>query len=96
MEIDSENLRDLLQLHQAIDEADERPGCLDTDPELFFADEPGMVYREARQLCNACPVKAECAAYAVKWEFDGFFGGLTPRERHALRPRSNRGRKKAA
>ncbi len=96
MELDSENLRDLLALHRAIDEAPERPGCLDTDPELFFVEKVGEGYHEARKICNACPVIAQCAAYAIKWEFDGYFGGLNPRERHKLRPRtSNRGRKPA-
>lgn len=85
MEIDSENLRDLLELHQAIDEASERPGCLDSDPEVFFADKAGDSYYDARKLCNACPVIAQCAAYAIKWEFDGFYGGLSPRERVRLR-----------
>lgn len=85
MEIDSENLRDLLALHKVIDEAPTRPGCLDTDPELFFAERPGEVYLDARRLCMSCPVIRECATYAIKWEYDGFFGGMTPRERMKLR-----------
>jgi hypothetical protein len=94
MEIDSENLKDLLALHKVIDEASERPGCLDTDPEIFFAEKP-QNYEDARSVCMKCPVITECAVYAIKWEHDGYFGGLTPRQRMKMRAMAN-ARKRAA
>lgn len=87
---DSELLKDLLELHRAIDEAETRPGCLDTDPEVFFAERAGDGYYQAKKICAACPVIAQCAEYAIKWEEDGFFGGLAPRERLRLRALSRR------
>lgn len=81
---ESEQLKQLLKLHEAMDEAPRRPGCLDTDPEVFFADRAGESYADARKICRECPVIAQCAEYAIKWEPEGYWGGLAPRDRLRL------------
>lgn len=91
----SDLLAELLGLHRAIDEAPERPGCLDTDPEVFFAEKP-FDYSAARQICRECPVISQCAEYAIKWEYDGFFGGLTPRQRSKIRNLATKARRDIA
>jgi hypothetical protein len=41
---------------------------------------------DARRICRRCPVKAECLAYALKYnERDGVWGGTSVRERRALK-----------
>lgn len=68
--------------------------CMEVDPELFFPDRSGK-YRMsvdgeretlAKSMCNRCPVKAECLAYAVDDpSIEGIWGGSTARERLDLR-----------
>lgn len=52
-------------------------------------------YREARSICEGCPVRQACLADAMatetKGERAGFRGGLTPDERQALYRRGIRG-----
>jgi DNA-binding CsgD family transcriptional regulator len=58
--------------------------CL-KDPELFFP-EGGPAIEEAKKTCRACPVRAECLAYALdNNERFGIWGGLSERERRRLR-----------
>lgn len=59
--------------------------CRDADPELFFPDK-GAPVREARALCNVCPVREECLQHALdNDETFGIWGGLTLRERRRLK-----------
>lgn len=60
--------------------------CTDADPELFFIERgsPRQMIDDARAVCAACPVKAQCLAWAIQeGARDGIWGGLTPRERGA-------------
>jgi len=42
--------------------------------------------RQAKKLCESCPVITECAEYAINaMEPYGVWGGLSPRERVAVR-----------
>ncbi|TBO57535.1 WhiB family transcriptional regulator [Streptomyces kasugaensis] len=42
----------------------------------------------ARKLCSECPIQQACTDWAVETgETDGIWGGLTPRERAAIRRR---------
>lgn len=60
--------------------------CADDPPDSLFV--RGAAQRQARQRCLACPVRLECLADALQWECDfGVWGGLTERERRALRRR---------
>ena len=42
-----------------------------------------------RRVCANCPVKVECAEFAIKHERFGFWGGLTAMERHTIRSMNN-------
>lgn len=44
------------------------------------------IYRRARTVCAGCPVRTECLTHAIRaGEIHGMWGGLTPKERFALR-----------
>lgn len=59
--------------------------CAQTDPTVFFPDK-GESAGEAKHTCLACPVRAQCLTYALtNNETFGVWGGLTARERAALR-----------
>ena len=68
------------------------PPCQTTDPELWFGvyeygDKFDQIrYTVAKELCNKCPVREACLAYALKApETHGVWGGLAPKERQAMR-----------
>lgn len=83
---------------------DENPdrNCANGDTEAWFpprADITGT--RDARALCNGCPVIEECLRYAIKAEWgnaksgrDGIYGGTTPAERYALETKIRGGKPK--
>lgn len=62
----------------------ERVACRGVEFVVFFPDRDGDL-SEARRLCQSCPVVAACLddALAVR-DVDGFRGGKTGDERHAL------------
>jgi WhiB family redox-sensing transcriptional regulator len=67
-----------------------RGACLSADPDLFFP--ISMTPASARQItqamscCARCPVRAECARYALDHsEVQGIWGGTTEDERRKLR-----------
>jgi Transcription factor WhiB len=63
----------------------ELAACRGTDLNLFFPGR-GESAEPARQVCAACPVRQPCLDYAVSNAItDGIWGGLTERERRALR-----------
>jgi WhiB family transcriptional regulator, redox-sensing transcriptional regulator len=62
-----------------------RAACRGLDPELFFP-APGESSRPARAVCTSCPVRAECAEWALfAAEHHGVWGGLTERDRRRIR-----------
>lgn len=72
--------------------------CSQTDPEIFFSEEPlaGMklnrpVYaneRAAKEVCKECPYKLRCLEYALKNpELTGIWGGTTEMDRSILKRR---------
>ena len=72
----------------------ERGLCQTADPDVFFhpQNERGMARlrrdRAAKAICGTCPVRVECADYAIRArEPYGVWGGLTEEEREALYPR---------
>lgn len=77
------------QLGKAINEAPSIPPCMISDPEAWFPNQAQSASREirnAKKLCESCPVQRECLAYAVaNPELLGIWGGLTPKERLGLR-----------
>lgn len=67
-----------------------RAACQGADGELFFPDTRDGDYplrlAAAKAICRACPVQLECRTWAVEHRNErGIWGGLTERERRALR-----------
>ncbi len=61
--------------------------CRGADLDLFFP-ERGESADSARRICAACPVRQPCLDYAITNRIvHGIWGGLTERERRALRSR---------
>jgi WhiB family redox-sensing transcriptional regulator len=59
--------------------------CAQTNPEVFFPEWGGST-RDAKKLCAACEVRAQCLEYALTHdERGGIWGGLSDRERARLR-----------
>lgn len=66
----------------------DRAACEGLDPDLFFA-ERGESIALAREICNGCPVQAECLDYALRHRITyGVWGGLSERQRRRLRRRA--------
>jgi hypothetical protein len=65
----------------------ELAACRGTGLEVFFP-ERGESAGPARRVCAACPVRQPCLDYAITNRIAyGVWGGLTERERRALRSR---------
>lgn len=69
----------------------ERGSCRETDPTLFFhpQNERGLSRlrrdRAAKAVCARCPVRMECADYAIRArEPYGVWGGLTEEDRERI------------
>jgi WhiB family redox-sensing transcriptional regulator len=63
----------------------DRALCAQTDPEAFFPEKGGST-REAKRVCKACEVRAECLEYALENdERFGIWGGMSERERRRLK-----------
>lgn len=59
--------------------------CAQTDPEAFFPEKGGST-REAKRICQGCPVRDECLEFAFEHdERFGIWGGLSERERRRLK-----------
>jgi len=57
--------------------------CRAGDPDELFVD--GAAQNRAKTICNGCPVRTECLAYALDARIEhGVWGGMTDRERRAL------------
>ncbi len=75
---------------QDIDDTEEvswklQANCAGVDPDLFFP-ERGASTKEAKSVCRACLVKAECLEYAIRHgEKFGIWGGMSERERRRIR-----------
>lgn len=79
---------------QLVDRPDwmRQAACADMNSDLFFP-QRGASTDKAKAACRACPVRAECLAYAMNTgERFGIWGGLSERERRQLR----RDRRRAA
>ena len=59
--------------------------CHHVDPDLFFP-ERGASVKEAKAVCDACPVQAQCLEYALRNKIEhGIWGGMSERERKPIR-----------
>jgi len=89
-----QDAKEYLKLAKAIQDAPYAPPCMVTDPELWFAsnEDEHTMPRVAKKFCEECPVRQQCLEYALKVnEQYGVWGGLTAKERQALRAKG-RGR----
>ena len=60
--------------------------CRGEPIETFFADRGGDAYQRAQRLCRRCPVRGDCADYAIADPFIfGWWGGMSERERRKVR-----------
>lgn len=60
--------------------------CRQVDTGDLFFPERGSGAEAAKRICHGCPVQAECLEHALKHdERYGIYGGLSPRQRRALR-----------
>ena len=65
----------------------DRAACRGADLEVFFPGR-GESAEPARQICAGCPVRQPCLDYALSHGIvHGIWGGLTERDRRALRSR---------
>ena len=64
--------------------------CVGLDTEMFFLDKGSKADPLIVKMCNACPVKADCISYAIKYNMDGHWGNTNKRKRERLRAASNR------
>ena len=57
--------------------------CAQVDPDLFFPDsEDSERAQQAKAVCGACEVRAQCLGYALRTnEQRGIWGGASPRDR---------------
>lgn len=68
----------------------EHPACAEVGGDFWFPEKADgsmntveMVM--AKSICRTCPHKAECAEWGIRNEAHGIWGGLTPRDREAVR-----------
>ena len=55
--------------------------CAQTDPESFYP-ERGASHREAKRVCDMCPVRPDCLDWAIEHnESEGIWGGMSAKER---------------
>lgn len=64
--------------------------CVSIGVDMYFFDDQVQAdkkhLRKLRNICNReCPLVSECAEYAIHHERHGLWGGLTSKERHAIR-----------
>jgi WhiB family redox-sensing transcriptional regulator len=59
--------------------------CRETDPTLFHTEtrQSAPMTRKAKKVCDKCPVRSECLAWAMKnaVEDNQIYGGMSRRER---------------
>lgn len=70
----------------------EQAACAETDPDLWHPDKGEIdKTQHAKAVCEGCPVRPECLAYALdRREEWGIWGGYTAHERQALLRRRRR------
>lgn len=54
--------------------------CIGKDPEIFDG-ETDQAVSQAKKICNTCPIRNQCANWAIRTQEFGVWGSLTPDER---------------
>ena len=68
----------------------ESPSCATIGGDFWFPDTKIDIKsvrdaEMAKSICNRCPHKTECGQWGIYKEYFGIWGGLTQRERQAIR-----------
>lgn len=58
--------------------------CKNTDPGVFFDDDTQYTRQHLKALCQSCPVVTECLEWAINNNEQGFWGGLSRKQRKAI------------
>lgn len=58
--------------------------CLSVGPETFHP-APGESPKDAKRVCQGCPVREKCLDVALQHDWYGVWGGTTQMERRRLR-----------
>jgi len=58
--------------------------CTEQDPELFFSEDFKDI-RQAKAVCNGCPLISQCKDWAMSHENYGVWGGMSAKERFLAR-----------
>ena len=74
----------LLELELGIPAFFSQASCDSSTAEYFFSEEPSAV-RQAKSICESCPIADLCLDWAMQHEEYGVFGGATPEERELAR-----------
>lgn len=61
--------------------------CAGTPVESWYPDHDESLTKRQIRVCQSCPVRQACLAWALKYEAYGIWGGTTSHERHELRKR---------
>ncbi len=66
-----------------------KAACKGMDPDRFMPLRGEMFkVKDAKRICNECPVRTECAEYGLQlstmYDTHGIFGGLTRNERETI------------
>jgi len=72
----AEAFAELLDLPAFFSEA----SCVGEDPQIFDGETVSAIVK-AKQICNGCPIRDECARWAMQTQDFGVWGSLTPNER---------------
>jgi WhiB family redox-sensing transcriptional regulator len=63
-----------------------KPACEGTDIEAWFPEGFSSVeYPYLKRICNGCPAKKECLAYALEYKVIGIWAGTTALDRKRMR-----------
>jgi WhiB family redox-sensing transcriptional regulator len=67
--------------------------CREVGTEFFYPEDgkenDTSIYSFARKICSGCEVKQACLDWGIRHEGYGMWGGMTPRERMAVRKKMN-------
>jgi WhiB family redox-sensing transcriptional regulator len=66
----------------------ERAACQGLPDEFFFPPPKVRILQETRRICAGCEVRLDCLAYALNFDAEGIWGGLSEQERRNLKRRS--------
>ncbi len=63
----------------------DKAACKGLPASMFFPPGKEMTPLEARETCRSCPVRLECAIYALEHnQHHGLWGGLNIRQRRSI------------